>query len=416
MQKKNIQSGWNVVILCVCLFWVSVSAQASSVPDHITLTWMEDPQTTQTITWQTDNSVDAGQVEYMEALSNTMLLGHVVTVPGKVSILSTNLGEMVIHTATLINLKPGTRYLYRLGHGLNWSIMHTFVTAPANTAKFEFFVFGDSQSISYDTWQATLYYAYQSNPNAAFIINMGDLVDVGQDYANWDKWHTAAAGVIDTIPIVPVTGNHETYTPEGEFSMPVLFTGQFKLPANGPSALQGQVYSFTYGNVHFSVLDSQSGEEARFVPSMLEIQRDWLARDLQLTDARWKIVLVHRPPYNNKENNDNNNIRDAFVPLFDQYHVDVVFTAHDHVYARTYPLNHGEVVADPAKGTIYVATGRSGSKTYDNTLANEWDEFFYNPLDQPNYISVEVDENCLLLKAFQQDGTIIDAWGINKAI
>lgn len=414
MQKKT--RSYIFTITCLCVLFVSgcLNAQANIVPKHITLTWSGNPQTTQTITWNTEPTAIGGQVQYAEAAIPNAFPGQVSKIFANVEDLSTNLGDISIHTATLVNLKSGTRYLYRVGDGASWSRPHTFVTAPERVPHFQFLIFGDSQSVNYDTWHSTLHNAYQLNPNAAFMINMGDLVDVGQDYAHWDNWFSAAAGVIDTIPIMPVSGNHENYSPSGKFSMPVCFAAQFRLPGNGPSALQGEVYSFDYGDVHFSVLDSQTGEERQFVPSSLEIQKDWLERDLRSSNKKWKVVLVHRPFYNNKEINDNIDIRNAFVPIFDKYHVDIVFTAHDHVYARTYPLLNGTAVGDPARGTIYVATGRSGTKTYHDMRPMNWDQAFYNPLDQPNYITVDVTTDRLTVKALKQNGTIIDQWSIDK--
>ena len=420
--KKALSHLVFAVFLIICLMaGVSTALPATMPsdgiysPQHLTLPWAGDPRTTQTVTWKTDAAAAAGQVQYAEAAKGYSLPRHAQTVTAALEPFSTNLGDMSIHSATLTGLRPGTRYVYRVGDGAAWSEPHTFVTAGAGGSTFKFLVFGDSQSINYEVWGTTLQQAYQANPDAVFLTNVGDLVDVGQDYAQWNAWFNAAQHVIDAIPIMPVTGNHETYTPEHRFSMPVFFTAQFKLPANGPEALQGQVYSFDYGDVHFVVLDSQAGEEGRFVPDMLAQQQSWLEKDLQATDKKWKIALVHKPPYNNKAPDGDSGIRRSFVPLFDKYHVDVVFTGHDHVYARTYPLYDSVIVDSAAKGTVYVATGRSGTKTYKDTIAKEWDQFFHDPVHEPNYLTVEVKEHVLTVQAFTQSGMLIDAWSIEKA-
>lgn len=386
---------------------------AAATPDHITLTWTGDPRTTQTITWRTDTATVAGQVQYMEIAEAGAFPHNAGTVAAEISGLSTNLGDMNVHSVTLTGLKPGTRYLYRVGGEGGWSEPRTFITSGWQAPDFRFLVFGDAQSINYDVWRTTLHQAYRANTDAAFFINAGDMVDVGGDYAQWNAWFDAAEGVMDTIPVMPITGNHEYYTPEiRRFLLPVLFTAQFKLPDNGPDGLKGQVYSFDYGDVHFSMLDSQANEGAGLMPAMLDKQKAWLEEDLQKTDKKWKIVFLHRPPYSNKMGRDNENIRKAFVPVLDKYHVDMVFTAHDHVYARTYPLHSDTVVDAFSRGTIYVATGRSGTKTYNNTMATKWNEFFYNPLDEPNYLTVEVRDDMLTVKVYKQSGVLIDTWAI----
>lgn len=422
LYKKMFQYFFSLFIILL-LFLGSFIMPFSELPlatasgvDHLTLTWERDPRTTQTISWRTDVNDLGGKVRYGEIVASRFFPHNAKIAAAEVEELSTNMGNMNIHSVTLTELKPGTGYIYQVSDGDGWSESHTFFTAAVKVPRFKFLVFGDSQSINYEAWETTLHQAYQRNPDAAFFTNMGDLVDVGQDYAHWDKWFSAAQGVIDTIPAMPLTGNHENYTPERRFSMPILFTAQFKVPLNGPESFKRQAYSFDYGDVHFTVLDSQAGEQAQFVPTMLEEEKAWLEQDLAATDKKWKVVYLHRPPYHNKMGGENKNIKMAFVPILDKYHVDVAFTAHEHAYARSYPLYNDQVVDSPDKGTIYVATGRSGTKTYKDTAINEWNTFFYNPLDEPNYLVVEVEGNVLNVRTYKQSGILIDDWSIHKAV
>lgn len=392
----------------------SITLGAAVVPEHIILTWSADPKTTQAITWQTSPTAVNGQVQYAEAVNERSFPGQAVTEAAWVKPLATNVGDRAVHTGILSGLKPATRYIYRVGGPDGWSQPHYFTTAPAGAQPFTFLVFGDSQSINYDVWGLNAHNAYQANRDAAFFTNVGDLVDVGQDYTQWRSWFKGVQGIADTIPAMPVTGNHESYTPERKFSMPVLFTAQLRLTLNGPQGLEGQVYSFDYGDAHFVMLDSQAAEQGQFVPDMLERQKAWLIKDLQDTRKKWKVAFIHRPLYNNKAGHGDANIRKTFGPIFDQYHVDVVFTGHDHAYARTYPLVNGTVTDSPANGTVYIATGRSGTKTYRNLIAKDYHAFFYNPQDEPNYLTVAVDSQTLTVKAFKQSGGLIDSWSVSK--
>jgi acid phosphatase type 7 len=415
-KRKGLRCTLLLVLLAALLYAgiPTVPCGASSAPDHITLTWTGDPATTESITWRTDLTTALGRVEYVEMGAEKSFPRNAKVVLAQVKALATNLGVRSIHSAMLTGLKPGTRYLYRVGDEYSWSELRTFTTSIANVQQFKFLIFGDSQSTDYNVWHATLQAAYQANPEAAFMINMGDLVDVGQDYAQWNAWFMAARGVIDNIPIMPVVGNHETYTSSGQFSKPKFFTAQFNLPANGPDSLRGQVYSFDYGDVHFSVLDSQEGEEGRFVPAMMEIQQAWLEKDLASSNKRWRVVLIHRPLYNNKLAKADGKMIRGFLGILDKYHVDVVFTAHEHVYARTYPLYGGIAMNSADKGTVYVATGRSGTKTYQDPVVKVGDKFFCNPLDEPNYLVVEVKNDRLMVRNFKKSGALIDDWSIDK--
>ncbi|OIQ09376.1 fibronectin type III domain-containing protein [Neomoorella thermoacetica] len=395
---------------------------ASAQPDHITLTWTQDPLTTQTITWRTDITIARGLVQYAKAADKASFPGKAATVEATVQKFTSDLGDMNIHTATLTGLEPGTEYIYRVGDGTNWSDIHTFTTEASNTHSFKFLIFGDSQSgdplnPEYKPWHDTIQNAFKTNPDAKFFVNVGDLVEQGQNYVHWNKWFEAAKGVIDTIPAMATQGNHETYNPpDGHSTKPIFWTTQFKLPQNGPEGLKGQAYSFDYGNAHIVMLDSQEEEEEKGVAGdILAAQKAWLEKDLQNTNKPWKLIFFHKTPYYNKATRTNEDIKAAFQPLFDKYHVDVVFNGHDHAVARTYPIAGDKFVSSPAKGTIYYLTGRSGNKYYPDLSAKVWDAFFYDPQDQPNYIVAELNGDKLTLRAMKQDGTPIDTYTIDKA-
>ena len=404
---KKIYLGWLGSMLW--LFSWSCLAAASPAPEQIVLTWSEESATTQTISWKMDTG--AGLVQYGEAAARPAAVGAFRTVPAQAAVLATNLGEVKQFTATLRQLRPGVRYTYRVGDGVTWSAWRSFRTAPYQSSKVKFLVFGDSQSVTYQLWGNTLKKALQANPDAAFMVNMGDLVDVGQDYGQWKGWLEAGQGVIDSIPVVPVVGNHETYTPNRTYSRPQLFTSQLSLPRNGPAELRGQVYSLEYGDVHVAVLDSQMGEERAFVPYSLFLQQEWLKKDLAHSRKPWNIVLTHRPFYGNRKAKDSAILRNAFVPILQEAKVDVVFTAHEHVYARSVPLDGN---GNGFPGTVHVATGRSGAKTYPDPAQQVWNESFYNPLDEPNYLTVEVGHTMLLVKAFKASGVLLDMWSLHK--
>ena len=45
---------------------------------------------------------------------------------------------------------------------------------------------------------------------ARFFINMGDIVDNGEDHTQWQAWFNGVEGIMDRLPFVPLMGNHET--------------------------------------------------------------------------------------------------------------------------------------------------------------------------------------------------------------
>ena len=376
-------------------------------PTHVMLTQGGEPAAVQSVTWHTGPLSKASRVEFSEASG----AGEVHSIAGTEKEVQTERGPIVVHTAQMSGLKASTSYRYQVGDGVFWSESHTFTTAPTQAKPFRFLLFGDSQSYTYELWQEVLHAAYARNTQASFMVNIGDLVDVGLDYGQWDGWFGAGKGVIDTIPVAAVMGNHETYTPQGKIALPDYFDAFFSSPGNGPEGLQKRVYSFDYGDAHFSILDSQRQEEEAWLPQMLEWQQAWLERDLAATKQRWKLVFIHRPLYHNRPSLESDaDLRAAFGPIFDRYGVDVAFAGHDHIYARSYPVQRGQWGGEQGNGVVYITVGRSGTKTFARAQPKEWDAAFHNPTGQPNYLTVDVSDTALVVQNFAADGTALDFW------
>lgn len=413
--------------IIISLLVVSASAaifSATAMPDHITLSWSGNPTTTQTISWRTDTTVTAGTVEY-QAGANLMAPSKATAT---MQVLETELGKQNILTAALTGLTPGTQYTYRVGSGTNWSSASTFTTAAANTQNFKFLIYGDSQantqdgSIDYTAWQKTFPAAYKANPDAKFVLALGDLVDWGSSGDEWDQWFAGAKGIIDRIPQMSVIGNHEVISTKGYYTQ-TAYNTLFEFPQNGPDTLKDQVYSFNYGNIHFVALDSQASEEALAIdkpnPNVTALQTDWLEQDLAANkaagDTQWTIVMMHKPIYYNRGIKSNEALKAAFQPIFDKYHVDVVLDAHDHSYSRTFPMLNDSPVASTNKGTVYIEVGRIGVKAFPESYARIWNAFFYDPQDQANFMTAEVSGTKLTFKCYKTDGTLIDNYTIDKA-
>jgi hypothetical protein len=411
--------GMCLLSLAIILFPASASqapgSGATSTPDHIVLTWTGDPATTMTITWRTDPAIASCYVEYDKG---SIISKKALQAKANAHDFMSDLGASRIFSANLTNLSPDRKYTYRIGYDNQRTKSLSFTTARRKPNTFKFLIFGDSQSpiagdAPYGIWRDTVRKAYQANPDAKFMVSVGDLVDYGQQEAHWNAWFTAAKGVIDSIPIMPVSGNHESYGSK-EITKPKYYLEQFTLPQNGPEELKGQAYSYDYGPVHFVVLDSQQTEEKQY-GDILRIQQAWLEADLAASKAQWKIAFFHRSPYGVKANRDEEEIRKAFCPILEKYHANLVFNAHDHGVAWTPPMKDGTAMKSAAEGTIYLVSGQSGGKTYKDNVKRDYHSFFYNPLDQPNYWVIETTKEKITVKAVKQDGTLIDGFSIDAS-
>jgi hypothetical protein len=360
-----------------------------------------------TISWKTAKFGEPGDLEVRPKQSENIIKANAEAV----ELPAYNGGKHFgIYTAHVTNLTAGTDYEYRISVGKRQSAWMEFKTEPESTS-FKALVFGDSQSLDYKDWAKTAQTAWENNADAAFFVNMGDLVDNGQDESQWNAWFDGGAKLLKAIPVVPVMGNHEAYSLDWKMAKPDYYLSLFALPANGPASLERFAYSYDYGDVHFIVLNTQLNELQEWYPDLLEQQQRWLAKDLSKTQKRWKVVLMHRGIWTHPFNGPLDDIGQTFVPVFDQYHVDLVFTGHVHSYARTKALKNGNPDPD---GTIYISTGRSGDRVWDKSPQKPMDELYYNPLDMPNYLVFEASHDALKVTAFKQNGEIIDQTELKK--
>jgi hypothetical protein len=303
-------------------------------------------------------------------------------------------------TVELTGLEPGTTYLYAVGDGSRggWGEYAEFTTAPAGEAPFSFIYMGDAQN-GLDRWGTLLAHAHRTRPDAAFHLMAGDLVNRGAERDDWDSFFHNARGVFDRRPLVPVLGNHEC-----QGGSPDLYLKQFALPRNGPAGVTPErAYAFEYGNALFVVLDSNLEPVT---------QTAWLERQLAGSRATWKFVSYHHPAYSSVPKRDNRELRDAWTPLFDRYHVDLALQGHDHAYLRTYPMKGNARAANAKAGTVYIVSV-SGTKFYEQD-PRDYTEFGLTNVALYQVLDLQISGHRLVYRAYDVDGSLRDHFIIEK--
>lgn len=328
-------------------------------------------------------------------------------------------GDYLQYQAHLKGLKPSTVYEYRVVTEKNKGAWHSLKT-DAGTG-FTALIFPDSQSSDYSGWQSLVRAAQKRYPAAELFINMGDLVDNGQDASQWRAWLGSVEPFSSDLAFAPVIGNHEAYSLEWKMTPPKSYVNLFAVPENGLRQYPRQFYSFDYGPVHFTVLDTNFPEVKEWQPRLLEEELVWLEQDLAKSKARWKIVLQHRDIFMyafSKESGRpqrETRLQDyshQLMPLYEKYNVDAVLSAHLHTYRRRVPLRNFAPAED---GITYILTGVAGNVRYPKLWGDfAWDAGRAPQPETANYMTLEVDNNRLLFKAFLPDGKQFDEVEIKK--
>jgi len=152
------------------------------------------------------------------------------------------------------------------------------------------------------------------------------------------------------------------------------------------------------------------------------IQYEWLDEQLAASDATWKFVCHHHPPYSSDENdcgdlwqtNESSHgdlrIREL-ASLYEKHNVDIVRNGHIHSYERKWPVRNG--VAAEKNAPIYVIAGGGGGGL---ETAGPIRPFFQNPVRHGHhYVMVHVNGGALEYRAFKLDDRLFDTFRIEKS-
>lgn len=301
-------------------------------------------------------------------------------------------------------LLPGLTYDYKIfikdamGGKTLWK-EGTTKTAKQEDGPFSFSVFGDSGSGSRDQYELAEVINFHS-PD--FILHVGDLVyrsGETKDYLN--KFFIPYKNILQATPFYPVLGNHDVKTKNGK---PFLDT--FSLPENGPAGIEPErCYSFSYSNALFVGIDSNLDEDI-----LEKLVSPWLLNVLNTSDAMWKFVYFHHPPYSSGKHDGSKVIRDVLVPVIEEGDVDIVFSGHDHNYERTRPILNGRI--DDQRGVVYVVTGAGGKSLHSIKHENPYTAAFNS--ERYSFTHLEIDGGRLTLRQINEEDQIIDELVIEK--
>jgi hypothetical protein len=252
-----------------------------------------------------------------------------------------------LHHVTLSGLDADTVYHYCILYGTESSADCHFRTFPTS-GPFNFVILGDTQDLLTLFSQSERFKlvadSIAAQPDVAFVLITGDLVNDGSDVACWDRFFDAGRQMLATTTIYTALGNHEDNDP--------LYYEIFGLPA---------YYSFDCGNAHFAVLDSNLDTTA---------QAAWLGGDLDSGKA-WKFVGFHHPFYTSDPNHFGGyaNFRMDWEGLFQTHGVDAVWNGHFHVYERYLEYGIHYMVVGTGGGPLY-QLGEERYDGYQNGLQN----------------------------------------------
>ena len=394
----------------------------SKDPDRIILTFDGNPATNRAVTWRTDTTITKGVAQIAMAKVNSSFADTAKTITATTEEFDLGLYKgnaplkVHYHSVVFKGLLPDKLYTYRVGDGEDhWSEWIQFRTAKEEYAHTQFVYFGDAQNDVLSHWSRVMRMAYQTAPNASFVIHAGDLINKAHKDQEWAEWYKAGGFIHSQWTAIPVVGNHEFYSLlKGQArELSIHWQPQFTLPevSSLPKSLQETVYTIDYQDIRIIVLNSNDE---------LEVQTAYLEQQLKNCTSKWKIVTCHHSIFSPAKGRDFQFARENWKPILDKYGVDLVLNGHDHTYARGHvPTRIMEEENSNLLGTVYI-TSVSGPKHYqlDEDQVKTYAAQGYQ-LDKAGeqtqfFQVITVEENRLNYTAYTATGEVYDSILLQK--
>ena len=379
----------------------------------------------------------------------------------------------------ITRLQPGREFEYRVSKNAEVVFSARGKARAARNQPYRFAVTGDTGA---NTAQEKRIVYQMSRAAPDFVAVAGDIVystgrmrEYREKFFPFYNADTASpeegAPLIRSRVLFGAKGNHDAGTgdldrdPDGQ-----AYYLTWALPMNGPYTQAGApntqvikgppdrvkahlaalrapfprmaMYSFDYGNSHWTFLDSNT-----YVDWTNAYLRNWLARDLAAArDATWKFVVFHHPPFNSSRAHFSEQQMRVISEILEHRGVDMVFSGHVHNYQRTAPLKFlakpapdgsfkvansyvvdGDFELDPsfdggsdttADGVIYVVTGAGGAGAYDPDQTDNtptWQPFTRKLIsDIYSFTVVDVDDGKLTVRQMSEIGDELDRFAMTK--
>jgi Calcineurin-like phosphoesterase/Purple acid Phosphatase, N-terminal domain len=371
----------------------SVTATADGTPEQIHLTWGDDPTRTVYVSWASPAQAVAPRVILQHA-GDTPAVLHAVQ---RTYTDGVNGQTVFTYHAKLDGLAANTSYHYSVTadndrHREN-PFAATFRTAPQGRAAFRWTSYGDLAT-PVTSWVLSSPQSFHAVDAVEKFEPLFHLLNGDLCYANlnptaqpavWADFGKNVQRSAARRPWMPCPGNHEIEFCNGEQGLDSYLT-RYSLPDNG-THFPGRWYRFKVGSALFISLAADDviyQDSGAFLAGPVPLtpapstghapiepgtslyvrgysggaQTRWLEETLAAAEhdasVDWIIVQMHQDALSSAKygNGSDKGIREAWLPLFDRYGVDLVLCGHDHDYERSWPVrgcNH-HVGRDAATG------------------------------------------------------------------
>lgn len=353
-----------MILLTISSFaWAQVLTVSTNVYSIVTNPG-EDCSTEMNIGWHADTNYTSCRVIYTKR--SDAAWDQAITIDGtyeKCSVFDgilsktasgVNFNENAVflnYGATLSYLQRDTDYMYKIrtGDGKCGDV-HYFKTAGGK--EFSFIWIGDIHHYSPIPKRLTnavnvMNAAKSIDQDVDFILSTGDVVAWGGSYSFWKTLYEQ--DFIKDYAFANVLGNHDAMTRQ-YFTSSEYFRIANNLPNNGYADQGGVCYWFLYNDVLFIMLNNEVMKKDEYA---LAAAQKWAGNIIRQLKGKYRHIFIceHYQWFDGRSGKTS--WYADWKDFCDEHDVAVALSGNNHIYKRTYPLRHDQVVK-AGDGTIYM--------------------------------------------------------------
>ena len=209
---------------------------------------------------------------------------------------------------------------------------------------------------------------------------------------------------LDSLPIVAIPGNHE-YLKGVVKTLPEHWKTIFPNPQNGPARFVATTYFVDFPHLRLIAIDTDGLHRMSDYTQVAF----WLKKTLREAGDKFTIVMMHHPVYSTAKGRQNPLMWLTFYDAMRE--ADVVFSGHDHNYARRTEY-YKERFWKKEEPTIFIATNAS-NKAYPIKNSEKLDNSFSG---EPVYEYLQITHDALHICTYKVDsGELLDEIVISKS-
>ena len=234
-------------------------------------------------------------------------------------------------------------------------IIHQFMTMNNDSVlrtlqrdTLSFLLLGDIHNSLTNDQMAAL---SQRHSDIQFWAQMGDWMERPYMYYEQMMYQSLLGTRFDSLPIIAIPGNHE-YLKGIVKNLPNHWKTIFPNPQNGPARFSGTTYYVDFPHLRLIALDTDGLHRMSDYTQVAF----WLKQSLTNAKDKHTVVIMHHPVFSTAQGRQNPLIWLSFYGILRE--ADVVFSGHDHNYARR-TVEYKERFWVKQQPTLFIGTNAS---------------------------------------------------------